>query len=420
MEKEKDLIIFSNSPGEVSTWVKPVIEEICKNNKIIEKYRIFLIIHPCQFGTGREPFVAKSFPGIDFIIPPNEYLKYLITGLWKKKYGLKGEGIIFSLGGHLKHPVFFKKRVRAPYKLYAYTDNPDLPGWEKNYERIFVRNDYMRNRYINRGVSQSKMEIAGDLVYSTVKKIKGRREVRAFLGVSSNEKMIVFMPGSRDFEVFYMLPVFLKVIDELTERFNDLRIFILKSPYVTHEFIAESVIKGSEIKEGDTLSGVLQQDTINGTRIINFSNNKKISILEMGLEECCEGIDFAVTLPGSNNLQLAYRKIPHLVITPLNKPEIIPFVGVLSILKWVPIFGKSLLKRGALAYSKKFRFSARPNIYQNREIVPELFGVLKTEDITDRLIKIIENNEAPEIKKRLGVFEVKEDPAEKIVRAVWG
>ena len=94
--------------------------------------------------------------------------------------------------------------------------------------------------------------------------------------------------------------------------------------------------------------------------------------------------------------------------------------GVLAVLKWIPLVGRPILKKAAIAYTRGFRFAALPNIYQNREIVPELFGVIKTDDITNLLVKIIEKDEMAEIGKRLEVFDSEEDPAEEIIRHILG
>ncbi len=420
MGKEKDLIIFSNSPGEVSGWVSPVVEEINKHEKIVDLFRVFLIIHPCQFSSGKETFVAKSFPGIYRIIPPKQYLKFLVTGSWKRKFGIKDEGFIFSLGGNLKHPVLFKKRMGINYKLYAYTDNPALHGWESNFEKIYVRSDYVKDKYINRGVSHSKIEIIGDLISSSVKKLKEREEVRIELGLTEHEHMFAVLPGSREFEVLYMLPIFLKVISGILDRFDNIKFFILKSPYTTYENISQALSKGGKIKEADSLPGLLREDRDNKTRFISFSKNKEIRILEGGLDCWGGGIDFALCLPGTNTIQLVYREIPCLVVTLLNKPELIPFVGIWSILNWVPFIGKRILRKAFLKYAEKFKYSALPNIYKNTEIVPELFCIFETEDITKKLMKIIEKKEITAIKKRLSQFSLNRDPDQEIVKKTLG
>ncbi len=414
MAEKEDLIIFSNGPGEVSTWVRPMVEAVRKRADITGRYRITLIMHPCQFGSGTEHLVAVDFDGVDGTVTPGRYVKMLILGAGG--YGFGRKGVIFSLGGDLLHPVLFRMRVRGTYTLYAYTHNT---GHEKHYERLFVRNSRVRDKYLKRGVRPERVIVAGDLVHSSLSYLLDRNAVRNEAGVADDEKMVVFMPGSRDFEVAYMLPVFLKVMDGLTEALPKVRVFVLKSPYVSYELIEHALEMGGRIREAESLPGVLKQNDDWG-REIEYARGKKVKILEQGLEYWGEGLDFAVTLPGTNTIQLAYRKIPELVVAALNKPEVIPVEGVFGLLKWVPVIGRPVLKRAVLRYARKFPFAALPNIYEGEEVVPELFGVFQTVDITRRLVAILERDEEKDISKRLSRFTPLGDPARLIVNAVWG
>ncbi|MBN2322752.1 MAG: hypothetical protein JXQ30_03380 [Spirochaetes bacterium] len=376
------------------------------------------MIHPCQFASGNEPFVAESLEGVDTVVPPAQYLRCMLWGSWWKRYGFKKEGVILSLGGSLKHPVAFKKRAGVGYPLYAYTNNPDLPGREKEYERVFVRNEYVRDKYLARGVPDKSILIVGDLVKSSIASNRSREDARKSLGAAKGETVLAVMPGSRAFQVHFMLPAFLKAADDLTGMVPDIRVIVLKSPFVTYRWIEEALAKGGKIKEGNTIGGTLLRNK--DEAVIQIRGNKTVPVLEGGLEEWGEAIDLAVTLPGSNTMQLAYRRIPMLTVMPLNKPEIIPIVGPLAVLKYIPLLGKPLLKKAALSYTKKFRFAALPNIYRNEAVVPELFGVIRVEQITEMLSDIIENNGINEIRKRLSVFDTGSDPADEIVRHVWG
>jgi len=416
IEKKKDLIIFSNGPGEVSTWVLPVVEAVQKRKNLSHQYRIILIIHPCQFASGTEYLVAKKFDGVETVIGPKEYLKILFTGFGKKKFRFKREGILFSLGGDLMHPVLFNKRIKGQYTLYAYTNNP---GWDRHYEKIFIRSEYIKDKSIKRGVSNQKLYITGDLVYSSLKFHRKREDIRSMLDLSQEQSMLAFMPGSRDFEVMYMLPVFLKVIDVVTDRLKDVKAFLIKSPYVSFELIKRALSKGGEIKEVESIAGTLVQSEQGQYRAIEFSKGKRIRILEEGLEYWGKGIDFAVTLPGTNTIQLAYRKIPSLVVAPLNKPELIPVEGIFGFLKWIPWIGKVILEKAVFHYLKKFQYASLPNMYVNEEIFPELFGIIQTSDITDKIIEILENTEHKKIKEKLFRFKPDHNPVGLIVQEVF-
>jgi len=413
---QEDLIIFSNGPGEISTWVRPVVEAVKKRKILCSRYRVILIVHPCQFSAGTEHLVAAGFGGIQHIIKPREYMKMLITGFGKKRYMFSRRGVIFSLGGDLLHPVLFRKRIRGTHDLYAYTNNP---SFGKFYRKIFVRSEYVKEKFLKQGIPEQKIKVTGDLVYSSIRYVEGKNEVRKKLGLKKGEIFCVFLPGSRDFEVIYMLPVFLKVIEDILTMVSDLKVSIIKSPYVSMEIFKKALNLGGKIKEAESSGGKLVQEPSHKITIVTDSG-VEVRVLEQGLERWGAGIDFAVTLPGTNTIQLAYRKIPALVVAALNKPELIPIEGPAGLLKWVPLIGKPLLKSAVMHYLKRFPFASLPNIYQGKEIYPELFGIVKTRDITEKLSQILKNSLHNEIKKNLSVFSINQDPAEVIIGEIWG
>jgi hypothetical protein len=410
-----DLIVFSNGPGEISTWVEPVIDELRKNAEIARRYRTILIIHPCQFSAGTEHIVAHGIEGVEHVIRPAEYMKLLFTGIGKKRYGFRRNGIILSLGGDLMHPVLFKKRIRGKHRLYAYTNNP---GWEKHYEKIFVRSEWVRNKSKRRAECRDRVIVTGDLVYSSLKPGGDRLSIRDTLGLAPHERMLAFLPGSRAFEVAHMLPLFLKVIDDTAKDFNEYKPFILKSPYMPYEYIAEALAGWRNVAGITGLSGELVEGT-KSSRAIQIRNGREVCILEGGLDQWAEGIDFAVTVPGTNTVQLAYKGVPALVVAPLNKPELIPIEGAAGLLKWIP-FGTRILRKAALKYFERFSFSALPNMYANREILPELFGIITTEDITKKLHQILADGEYMRIREELSFFTFHTSPSRRILEEIWG
>ena len=60
-----DIVITSNSPGELYSLVRPVIRSLHRN---IPGVRIILVITPCQYASGREIEVARSFSEIYEIV----------------------------------------------------------------------------------------------------------------------------------------------------------------------------------------------------------------------------------------------------------------------------------------------------------------------------------------------------------------
>jgi hypothetical protein len=414
MNRREDLIIFSNGPGEISTWVMPVVEALQSREGIADRYRIILIIHPCPFGSGTEHMVGTHIEGVEHFIGPREYMKMLVTGFGRRRYGFSREGIIFSLGGDLMHPVLFRRRIKGRHTLYAYSHNT---GWEKYYSTIFVRSEYVRDKYLKRGVTEERIVVAGDLVYSSLKYLKDRDAVRKELGVEAHEQVAVFLPGSRDYMTQYVIPVFLKIIDDLGGRMKGLKAYFMKSPYISYDLIEKGLRLGGKIKEVESIPGTLLRD--NGRYRIRFSGSKTVEILEGEMDYWGRGVDFAVSLPGTNTIQLAYRGIPTLVITAANKPEIVPMEGAIGMVRWIPYLGKALTRLAVYAYARKYRYTALPNIYSNREIVPELFGMLTTDQITNRIVEILSGDELERISERLDAFQFPQNPVRVIMDRVF-
>ena len=77
------VVIVSNGPGELATWVKPVLDYLIKQksksiNLNIPNYKLVLSLVPCPNATGKEYTVANEWQIFDLIIPPKHFLKLLL------------------------------------------------------------------------------------------------------------------------------------------------------------------------------------------------------------------------------------------------------------------------------------------------------------------------------------------------------
>jgi len=414
-EGGKDLLIFSNGPGEVSTWVQPFVEAVKSRADLSHSFRVILIIQPCQFGSGREYRVGRTITGIEHIIEKREFMRMLFTGMGRRKYDFSREGVICSLGGNLMYPVLFRRRIGGRHALYAYTHNP---GWEKRYETIFVRNGYIKEKYVNRGVPEEKLLVTGDLVFSSLKFSGERSALRRELNLGRGEKLIAFLPGSREYMTRHLIPVFLAVIDDLCKRVGGIKPCFLISPYISLELVQESLSMEQEIEGLRTESGTLYRE--NGLYHIQLASGRSVALLEGELDRWGRGIDFAVTIPGTNTVQLAYRGIPALVVAPGNKPALVPIEGAANAVKLIPLFGKFLIKKALLKYAERYPLTALPNIYMNEEILPELVGVLNTDDIIQKIQDLLTDESLAAIRKKLSCFHFDASPVDVILQHIWG
>ncbi len=101
-KKSVAVVIISNGPGELTTWVNPVVDELNKINKSLcddnkHDFTLRLVLVPCPNATGKEFLVANSWNKFELITKSKSFWKLLIKphsfANWPKK------GIVIFLGG---------------------------------------------------------------------------------------------------------------------------------------------------------------------------------------------------------------------------------------------------------------------------------------------------------------------------------
>jgi len=88
------------------------------------------------------------------------------------------------------------------------------------------------------------------------------------------------------------------------------------------------------------------------------------------------GARLAISIPGTKLIELAAIGIPAVCCLPLNAPELAVINGPLQYLGRLPGIGTPLKRSAAVAFAKRFRFVAQPNIDAGRELIPEIRGTL--------------------------------------------
>ncbi|MDC3072730.1 glycosyl transferase, partial [Prochlorococcus sp. AH-716-O10] len=121
-KKSIAVVIISNGPGELSTWVRPVVDYLNKINdtsKNIDKlnYSIRLVLVPCPNATGKEYEVAKSWHKFELVTEAKTFWKLLIRPAQYAKW--PKEGIVIFLGGDQFWGVLLAKRLGYINITYA-------------------------------------------------------------------------------------------------------------------------------------------------------------------------------------------------------------------------------------------------------------------------------------------------------------
>jgi hypothetical protein len=336
-----NLLILSNSPGEITAWVAPVAKEAKKQNP---NCHITLLLTPCQYASGEELAVAKAISEIDRIYAPKETFRLLFFSSWFRKKFPKGT--VLFLGGDPFYAKLFGLKYRLPVKIYS------KPTYK-------------------------------ELMYEHVRDFK----------TTKKEEGCLFMCGSRPTHFFNLLPLITETVQEIKKLQPDFQAKLLVSPF---------------IKKND-FAVYQEKNNLSEFTIIEQEDSRKI----------ISQAKLVVTIPGTNNMEIAYLGKPAMVIFPLNHPEYILFDSVLWYLAKVPLL-KQLIFRIIINYvSNKKRYFSIVNEMADKYIYPEITEVIKPQKTAKDILNLYNNFEKLEnIKKELSFFKPKINLVEKICEEI--
>ncbi|MBI3925964.1 MAG: hypothetical protein HY319_10525 [Armatimonadetes bacterium] len=352
---ERTLLVTANSPGEISGWLRPIgraWQEVARGGDIV------VILLPCTFASGREESVASRLPGVTEVIPTNRLLRFLV---WEGRR-FRGSPHL-HLGGDLMYAALLSWRWGLRSWSYMWARR----WWDSAFRGYFTRNQKGVDWLLRRRISRDKIHVVGDLVVDSV--YAGDLRDPPPLG-----RAVSFLPGSRLHEVRGLAPFFLGVAEELRGRWPELEFRLLLSPFLDPAEVRR-VVTAPPLPDVGGVQGTLQ-----GESVLQAPGGTRLRLVQGGEAGALAGSRLVVTIPGTKTAEAACLGIPSCVILPLNRPERLPYGGLLGLLDWLP--GGPVLKGRLLLRMKgKIGYLAQPNILAGRELVPELIEVLRPHDV---------------------------------------
>lgn len=387
-----DIVLTSNSPGEISSFVKPAAAAI---KKTIPDSRIILVITPCQYSSGREIEVARSFEDIYEIIFPQEFKDWVFKKRPPKGISFSKKGAVLFLGGDLLHAVILSKKLG--YKAFAYSMNHF--AWKNAFLKFFVPDEKMAKK-ARKHISSHKIKITGDLMMDSV---ETKLTINDF-PLEKDKPVITFLPGSRPAHIRFFVPFFIKTAEYIKKSLPEAQFVFSVSPYSNSLVIEESA--SAKNKFGDFGSGAALK-MIDGVKYLETEDGLRILLIEKMPYDAMNIADLIVTMPGTNTAEAASLGKPMLVVVPFNRPEAFIFDGLLGIIGNAPVIGKYIKKSALLFLNKIVKFTALPNMKAGKFIVPEMRGTLKAEDVAVKAVEMMSNKEmlekmSEELKKAMG------------------
>lgn len=378
----QDVLILSNGPGELTTWVRPVVAALRDRYPDPQRVRISIVLAPCPNGTGREAEVARALPGVDRVQGSRHFWKFLLWGKTAQPWPWSQRGVMVFLGGDQFFALLIAKRLGFRSVLYAEWE-ARWWGWGDHYA---LRNDRVLAKMPPRW--RSKARVVGDLMTEVV--AQG----------DPDGDLVGLMPGSKGMKLAQGVPLELAIAQHLAQLRPQTRFQLFLAPTVDLRTLA---------KYGDPaqnpLVGVFQcaarlQEEENGAFSLVTDRGLRVPIVQefpadRSLAQCA----LCLTTVGANTAQLAALHVPMVVILPTQQIDAMRswdgIPGILANLPGVGTLFAQMINRLVIPHlMRSGKLFAWPNIWAGRAVVPELFGRLDPPEVARQMRDYLDRPEA--------------------------
>lgn len=360
-----EFVLTANSPGEVSTWLAPVVRALREKTP---GARISVFLVPCAFATGAEKAVVAAMPGVDRAFGPGEYWRHALAVPAVR--GFEREGAVLFLGGDPVHALWLGRRLGLPALAYMERGS----RWGRHFAEVFVPNEGAREKLLRRGADPQRVRVVGDLMLDAVRPSRSPEAVRAELGLDPSRPVVAVFPGSRRFELEQAMPFLLRAAEILWEGRRELQFVMSLAP-----FVSPLDLDGKPVAALGGTPVTLEPDG-NRWRAVT-GRGLVVPALRGAPYDIMQVADLALTVPGSNTAEMAAMGLPMVVALPLNLAESIPLPGLAQYVERVPVVGKRWKRAIVHRLSARTPLVALPNRKAGRAIVPEVRGILRPEDV---------------------------------------
>lgn len=385
MTKNLDILILSNGPGELATWVRPAVKELTKLSGDNYHLRISVVLSPCPYSTGLEGAIARSIPGVDRVQTVQDFFPFLLFGKTVDNWDWYPQGIVLFLGGDQFFTLLIGKHLGYQTLIYA--------EWEARWYRFINKFAAMNQEVIDKVPIkyQDKCRIIGDLMGDIAS------DLPANFTRDENEEIIGLLPGSRPTKLAVGLPISLAIAEKIYAQRPQTRFIIPVAASVKLEDLPQFVTPnqnpitqkfgniGAELHLGDQPFLL----TNGGLKVELWTQQPAYNLLL----QC----SLCLTTLGANTAELGSLNIPMIVLIPTQQLDMIKaWDGVLGLLTNLPVFGKMFSQIVNWSFLRfldlqKDRLFAWPNIWAKREIVPELRGHITPEQVAKLAIDLLSN-----------------------------
>ena len=373
-------MLVSNGPGELSTWVRPLAEQLhglepLRPRDPAASCSLRLVLVPCPNATGAEQRVAEGWGLLERVLPATRFWWLLLRprrhGPWPKR------GVVVFLGGDQFWTVLLSARLGYRHLTYAEW----VARWPRWNDRIAVMGPTAAGRLAPRW--RQRATVVGDLMADL--SALARQDAPLPAG-----DWVALLPGSKRAKLLVGVPFLLETADRLAALRPGCRFLLPVAPTTSvRELLAyggpsnplnRGQGAGEPNRQGDELV------TAAGTRILLLEQHPA----HAALSQCA----LALTTVGANTAELGALAVPMIVLVPTQHLAVMQaWDGWLGLVARLPLL-RRLVGVALTAWRMRHRgFLAWPNISAGRAVVPERVGPIEPTQIAAEAADWLEHPE---------------------------
>jgi lipid A disaccharide synthetase len=409
-----DILILSNGPGEVTTWVRPVVKALRqKLGDDRDKIRISVVLSPDANASGKEVDIALSYPEVDRVQGAEHFLSFLVWGKTVENWDWRNQGVIVFLGGDQFFPVVIGKRLG--YRTVVYAE------WEARWHGLVDCFAIMKKEVATK-VKQKyshKFTVVGDLMAEAGNFSNG---LNTDVTDKKQTKIIGILPGSKAAKLAQGAPLTLAIAEYVYLKRPETKFVLPLAPTLDSENLASFADPGKNpIAKyfGDISAKLVESEpnlleTGKGMRVELYTKYPAYEVLS----QC----SICLTTVGANTAELGSLGVPMIVLLPTQQLDAMrAWDGLPGLLANLPGVGSSFAKLITWIFLKRKGLLAWPNIWAQQEIVPELVGKLDPKDVGEMVLDYLENPEKlQKVREKLQSVRGSTGAADKIAELVSG
>lgn len=423
-----DILILSNGPGEITTWVRPVVkalrQQLGDDRSLV---RISVVLSPCPNGTGKEAAIAQSYPEVDRVQSAEHFFPFLLQGKTAENWDWREKGVVVFLGGDQFFPVVIGRRLG--YRTVVYAE------WDARWHRWIDQFAVMKPEIIADAPKKyaHKLTVVGDLMADVSVVDASELGVKDKQQRTNNQgqktELIGLLPGSKSAKLAQGVPLTLAIAESIHRARPQTRFVIPVAPTLDFSTLAH-------FADPQQNPLIQQLGWAEAKLVIPPTDSSARPFLKTGnglcvelwrafpahdlLSQCC----LCLTTVGANTAELGSLAVPMIVLLPMQQLDAMrAWDGLPGLLARLPGIGQGFAKvinfiviQQAL---RKKRLFAWPNIWAQKEIVPELIGNLEPSEVAQLALDYLEHPEKlEEMRSQLRGIRGQPGAAQKLVQLV--